>query len=124
MKDYYDTDDRPVNDDTIDRFENRSRISLKDALGYDKDLLNRILNKDKLDEADKYNIASMYAECNYQYLECNNTHKEFEDFVIEVLGQETYNNLTSKWLQRKNNEMAKAMGCPELFNGKGIYFLK
>ena len=121
MKNYFDFDDRPINDDTCDRFENRSRFSLQDAVNYDKEYVNRILNKANLDDADRYNIASAFNETAETLLATTQDSKSFEEFMIEVMGKKWYENLIAKWLQRKTNELAKNWNCPELRNNKGIY---
>ena len=121
MIDYYDTDDRPMNDETYERMENRPMFLLREALEFDRELFNRILNKPFLTGADKYNLASMFAQCSYEYAESTQTSKSFEDFLIEVNGKEWFDNMMRGYLQRQNREFAKKLNCPELANNKGIY---
>lgn len=123
MTDYYNTDDRPMNEDTYDRMENRSRFSLQAALDYDRELVNKILNKQTLTKADRYNLAGIVAQCTYEYLESTKISKEFEDFLIEVNGKEWYDNMMHGYLQRQSRELAKKLKCPELANNQGLYLL-
>ncbi len=118
---YFDFDDRPDNDDTYERYENRPRTALKEALDYDINMLNDILNKRDLECADKYNIASMFSQCVNEYLNSSQTSKDFEEFLIEVMGKEWYDNMITKWLARKSRKWAKDLNCPELADNKGIY---
>ena len=124
MKDYFDFEDRMENDDTYERYENRSQWSLKDAIDYDYDFLNKILNKDVLDDADKYNIASVAGSYMFQFKDHVETTKSFEDFTIEVMGQEWFNNMSGKWLARKSREMAKHFGMPEMADNRNIIMFK
>ncbi len=121
MIDYYNTDDCPMNDETYERLEGRPRFSLQEALKFDRELFNRILNKPLISGADKYNLASMFAQSSYEYAESTKTNKEFEDFLIEVNGREWFDNMVSAYLQRQNRKLAKTLNCPELTNNKGIY---
>lgn len=124
MTDYYNTDDRPMNDDTYDRMENRSRFSLKDALEYDQELFNKILNKPMLTGADKYNLAAIFAQCSSEYMESAKISKEFEEFLIEVNGKGWYDNMMRSYLQRQGRDIAKRLNCPELANNKGLYLYR
>lgn len=124
MTDYFDFDDRLYNDDTCDRETERPRSTLKAALEYDKNLFKRILNYPSIEEADKYNLASMYEWAAYELSSTTETTKWFEDFLIEVNGREWFDSMMSAWLRRKSVEIAKNWGCPELSNTKGVYFYK
>ena len=123
MTNYFDFDDCPENDDTYDRIMNRSRFSLAEACEFDEDFVNRILNKTVLDEADKYNIATVVSNAMYQLLDSNQVSKSFDDFIHEVMGDEWYTNITAKWLQRFGNQWAIEAGVPELINNKGVYLI-
>lgn len=123
MTNYFDFDDRPWNDDTCDREQERSRFSLKDATEYDEKLFNKILNKDTLTDADKYNLASILTWYTAELMNHMETTKSFEEFTIEVNGKEWFDNMARAWLRRKSVEMAKNWGCPELANTKGVYFV-
>lgn len=120
MKDYFDFEDRMENEDTYMRLEERSRYSLDDATEYDYNFLNMILNKDVLTEEDKYNIASVCGGYMYELQDTTKTTKSFEDFTIEVMGQEWFNNISGKWLARKSREMAKHFGMPEMADNRNI----
>lgn len=123
MINYFDFDDCPENEDTYDRIMNRSRFSLAEACDFDEEFVNRILNKAVLDEADKYNIATVVSNALFQLQDSNQVSKSFDDFIREVMGDEWYNNITAKWLQRFGNEWAKAVGVPELINNEGVYLI-
>ena len=111
-----------MNDDTYDRMENRSRFSLQDALEYDQELFNRILNKPLLTGADKYNLAAIFAQCASEYMESSKISKDFEEFLVEVNGKEWYDSMMKSYLQRQSREMSKNLNCPELANNKNLYF--
>lgn len=121
MRNYFDFDDRPINDDTIDREENRSRFYLSEALEYDRKYINRILNKSELLDADRFNISSVVSLLSFEFEDSAKTSKEFEEFLIEVNGKEWYDNMSRAFMQRKMNEFALNVGAPEMFNGRGMY---
>ncbi len=124
MRDYFDFDieDVPDNDDTWERFEHRSRFSLKEILDYDRDFINRILNREKLTEADRYNVTRVIAEHFFHYLDSTMTLKGFEEFLIEVNGREWHDSMMKAWLRRKGAEMARNTGCPEFMPEGGAFF--
>lgn len=127
MFDYFsedDNSDRMPNKDAVDRMQERPRFYLKEALEYDKQYVNKILNHENLSIKDKVNIADVVSYLSNELLNTTETTKSFEDFTIEIMGREWFDNMIAKWLQRKNNEMAAKLNCPELFNPKGIFFMK
>lgn len=121
MNDYFDFEDRVMNEDTAMRFEHRPNRDLADAIEYDMIFVNILLNKTILDEADKYNIASVLDQAFRMLYDTTVITKEFEDFTIEVMGKEWHSNLTAKWLQRRTNAIAKQWNMPQMINNMGNY---
>ncbi len=124
MTDYFDFEDRIENDDTYERYENRPNWSLSEAIDYDYTFLNKILNKAVLEPSDKYNIASIAGSYMWLFQDHVATTKSFEEFTIEVMGKEWFNNMTSKWLARKSRELAKHFGMPEMADNRNIIMFK
>ena len=120
MTDYFDFEDRVENEDTYERLENRPRFDLKEAIDYDYAFLNKILNKDHLEASDRYNIASVTGGYMFQFQDQMKTMKSFEEFTIEVMGKEWFDNLCSKWLARKSRDIAKQFGMPEMADNRNI----
>ena len=120
MKDYFDFMERIENEDTYERMENRSRYDLNQAIDYDYGFINKLLNKGELSDPDKYNIAAVVGWYMSQFLDTCNTTKSFDDFIQEVMGDEWYSNMTSKWLARMSREMAKQFGMPEMADNRNI----
>lgn len=127
MRNYFDDSwdaERPeYNDDYCERAENRPAYSLEEATEYDKEFVNKILNYDILTDSDKQNIADTMSWYMHQLAETTEITKSFEDFCIEVMGEEWHRNMANSWLRRKNNELAAKMGLPELYNSAGIFLI-
>lgn len=128
MKNYFDHDPDAVrpepNEDYWERTENRPRAgTLQTISEYDRQYVNRILNYDLLTEADRQNIADVLNFYMYELEETREITKSFEDFIMEVMGTEWFDNMTAAWLRRKNNELAAKWGMPELLNNKGVFFI-
>ena len=124
MTNYFDYENRIENEDTYERLENRSRFDLRAAGEYDMGFVNKILNKSELDASDKYNIADVISWYMYQLQEVCDTSKSFDEFTHQVMGDEWYNNMMSKWLARQSREWAKAAGMPEMADNRNIILFK
>lgn len=79
----YFKEDKPENNDTIKREEERSRTSLYDAANYDMVFVNGILNG-KMTEEDKFNIARVVEWFNYELREANDYACKFERFLCKL----------------------------------------
>jgi hypothetical protein len=126
MRDYFDNDycEGNENRDTVERCKNRPKKDLEAALLYDQQFINKILNKPRLTEADKCNIARTTKLISFQLLEYSKATASFEDFIEEVMGEEWFRNVSSKWLQRRLNDFAAQTGCSEFLNFRGVYIYK
>ena len=124
MRDYFDFSDRIENEDTYERYENRSRFDLDDAIDYDYGFINKIMNKGILDDSDKYNITEVLGWYIHELKSVCDTTKSFDEFTHEVMGDEWYTNMTSKWLARKSREWAKEFGVPEMGDNRNIIMFK
>lgn len=124
MEDYFNNEfiDDHENDDTFRRWKERPYTTLSEAIEYDQNYINQILNYPKLSDGDKCNIARTVKMICFELLEMTAASASFESFIEEVIGEESFNNITAKWIQRKANQFAAKTGCIELFNDCGLYF--
>lgn len=127
MDDYYENLSESENDKHCELEEevmsHRSRISLEDALKYDREFVNKLLNKDQLSKVEKHWIASMHNRACEEYLEMNRTSKSFDDFVHERLGDKKYQKLVSEWLQMQGNEFFHRAGMDKELKPGAVYFM-
>ena len=101
--------------------QNRPRYStLEDALNYDKEYVNKLLNKDKLSKVEKHWIASFHNKVCYEYVDSNKTIKSWEDFLQDRLGDK-YEQLIKEWLQMCDNEFFQRVGMDEQMKPSAVY---
>ncbi len=104
MTDYFNNERQKSNNDTLERTQNRPKCSLQKSLRYDRDFVNRTLNKPVLEDADKYNIASVLGQCSQEYWNSVQTHKGFEEFLYKKMGKDWFNKMTAEWFDEKSRE--------------------
>lgn len=123
QKDYFEFEDAPENEDTKIHYEHEPRTSIGDMINYEREFINKLLNKPTLEEADKYIISGIVESICFNLYTLNESAKSFDEFTEQVMGREWHDNIMAKWLQRMNNAFAEKVGCPELMNNKGIYLV-
>ena len=125
QKDYFEVEevDVPENEDTRIHYENKPRTTVGDMINYEREFINKLLNKPALEEADKYIVADIVESLCFQLYTLNESSKSFDEFTEQVMGKEWHDNMMAKWFQRLNNAFAEKVGCPEMMNNKGIYLV-
>lgn len=108
--------------------QHKSRFSLNDAVQFDKDYVNELLNKDYKDpaesEAAKYMIASIIDGLAFTLLDSNETANSWDQFLQERLGPKKYSKYIGEWLQRQGNEFFNRVGMPEEMKPSAIYLFE
>jgi hypothetical protein len=83
-------------------------------------MINEILNREELEECDKRTIAAITMSMSHGLKTTVKSAKDWEDFLVEVLGEEKMRNLTKAFFKRQIREINKKFGVPETVAGSGV----
>ena len=104
------------NEDYFYRLENCPRTSVAEKDRFEKEFVNRILNKEEFADVDKYNIAEVISSIIHEYEQCMEVSKNFEEVLIDQMGSEWFDAMMNEFLTRQQNEFAWRVGEPSLFH--------
>ena len=107
-------------DDIKRIMEEGPKTSLKERLEFDLRMINEILNREELEECDKRTIAAITMSISDGLKTTAKSAKDWEDFLVEVLGEEKMRNLTKAFFKRQIREINKKFGIPEPAANSGI----
>jgi hypothetical protein len=107
-------------DDVKRLIEERPYGSVGEALDFDLTMINEILNRENLEECDRRTIACIFMRNTEEFRLFIRGAREWEDFLIEVLGKEKVNNLNKAYFKRQIREINKKFGIPETVAGSGV----
>lgn len=107
-------------DDIKRIMEECPKTSLKERLEFDLKMINEILNREELEECDKRTIAAITMSMSHGLKTTVKSAKDWEDFLVEVLGEEKMRNLTKAFFKRQIREINKKFGVPETVAGSGV----
>lgn len=136
MSDYYNFGDEEIIEESVmAQFNEMMREydykrpryqTLEEALNFDKEFINKLLNLDDLaeNEAAKAMIAEIHDRTVFEFTQTNEIAKSFDDFIQERLGDEKYNRLIMEYLQRQGNEFFQGVGMEEMMKPGAIYLFK
>lgn len=107
-------------DDVKRLIEERPYGNVGEALDFDLTMINEILNRENLEECDRRTIACIFMRETEEFRLFVRRTKEWEDLLIEILGEEKINNINKAYLKRQIRAINKTFGIPETAAGSGI----
>ena len=97
----------------LERDTNRPECDLHSAIKYDREVLDKILNKEHISDESKYALADICDNLFEGYFECEAFYSGFERFLSEALGEITFMGLKEFYIAQCENILLEITGAKE-----------